>query len=40
MISASGPASTPRNYEVLIAIDDTSDDLPLGAAAEVTIATE
>jgi hypothetical protein len=40
MLSVSGPTSGPREYEVVIAIDDPSDDLPLGAAAEVTIATE
>jgi multidrug resistance efflux pump len=40
MLSASGPASAPHEYEVLIAIDDASGDLPLGAAAEVSIAAE
>jgi multidrug resistance efflux pump len=40
MLSASGPAGTPREYEVVIAVEDPSDDLPLGAAAEVSIAIE
>ena len=40
MLSRSDPAGTPRDYEVLIAIDDPMDDLSLGAAAEVTIAIE
>jgi hypothetical protein len=39
-ISAPESAAAPREYEVLIAIDDPSDDLPLGATAEVTIATD
>jgi multidrug resistance efflux pump len=40
MLSSSAPGNAPRDYEVLISIDDPSEDLPLGAAAEVTIATE